>query len=117
MDERNQIEERGDLALIVDTAIRDWRNRRYACNEEGLVEVKELLSDYIAAAVLANGYRRQSEGEWMLEHETYGEMICSVCGKACPIERKPDPYEDYQMTDFYIMSPFCPNCGARMKGE
>ena len=62
------------------------------------------------------GYRKQIEGEWELEHETYGKMRCSVCGKECPTERKPDPYEDYQMTDFYITSPFCPNCGAKMKG-
>ena len=62
------------------------------------------------------GYRKQSEGEWILEHKTYGKMRCSVCGKECPTERKPDPYEDYQKTDYYITSPFCPNCGAKMKG-
>ena len=57
-------------------------------------------------------------GEWELEHETYGNMVCSVCRKQCPKERKPDPYEDYQMTDFYVESPYCPNCGAKMdKGE
>lgn len=56
-------------------------------------------------------------GEWKLEHETYGKMRCSACGKECLTERKPDPYEDYQMTEFYVTSPFCPNCGAKMDGE
>lgn len=56
-------------------------------------------------------------GEWELEHETYGKMRCSICKKECPTERKPDPYEDYQMTDFYVTSPYCPECGAKMDGE
>lgn len=56
-------------------------------------------------------------GQWKLEHETYGKMRCSICEKECPTERKPDPYEDYQMTDFYITSPYCPQCGAKMDGE
>ena len=55
-------------------------------------------------------------GEWELEHETYGNMVCSVCRKQCPKERKPDPYEDYQMTDFYVESQYCPHCGAKMDG-
>ena len=74
------------------------------------------LEEKVAERLYNAGYRKQKEGEWKLEHETYGKMICSVCGKECPTERKPDPYEDYQMTDFYVKSPFCPNCGAKMKG-
>ena len=56
-------------------------------------------------------------GEWVLEHETYGQMMCSVCGKECPTERKPDPYEECRMTNFYIKSNYCPNCGAKMDGK
>jgi hypothetical protein len=73
-------------------------------------------SEEYAYYLYYDGYRKQVEGEWKFEHETYGKIRCSVCGKECPTERKPDPYEDYQMTDFYITSPFCPNCGAHMKG-
>lgn len=92
------------------------------CTEEGCLcdggYCNFNCNDYERAKRLYNaGYRKQREGEWKLEHETYGEMRCSVCGKECPIERKPDPYEDYQMTDFYVTSTFCPNCGAKMKGE
>jgi hypothetical protein len=79
---------------------------------EGTCKRREHIEKLISA-----GYRKERQGEWKLEHETYGKMMCSVCGKRCPTERKPDPYEDYQMTDFYIASPFCPNCGAKMKGE
>ena len=79
-------------------------------------EADEAIKEIFERNCEKYGYRKQSEGEWKLEHETYGKMRCSVCGKECPTERKPDPYEDYQMTDFYITSPFCPNCGAKMKG-
>lgn len=53
-------------------------------------------------------------GEWVLEHGDYGQMMCSVCKKEPPTEKRPDPYEDYQMTEFYITSDYCPNCGAKM---
>ncbi len=56
-------------------------------------------------------------GEWVLEHGEYGKMMCSVCKKSSPTERKPDPYEYFQLADFYIESPYCPNCGAKMDGE
>lgn len=56
-------------------------------------------------------------GKWVLEHETYGEMKCSICGKQCPIEKAPDQYDDYRMTEFYIVSPYCPYCGAKMDGK
>ena len=80
-----------------------------------LISPREMCDD-IAEQLHNEGYRKQIVGEWVLEHETYGKMMCSVCGHECPTERKPDPYEDYQMTDFYVTSPFCPNCGAKMKG-
>lgn len=89
--------------------------RVYSQATSVVVPNKELAEHLLANGVVV-GDHKQSEGEWKLEHETYGKMCCSVCGKECPTERKPDPYEDYQMTDFYVMSPFCPNCGAKMKG-
>lgn len=63
------------------------------------------------AEVLYNaGYRKQSVGEW--KHPPYApfggsyEMKrCSVCGY------KPDFDTDIPYTKF------CPNCGAKMKGE
>ena len=66
--------------------------------------------------LIANGVTIRKRGEWILEHETYGKMICSACKKECSIERKPDPYAEFQMTDLYIESDFCPHCGADMRG-
>jgi hypothetical protein len=104
--------------IIEEMAMTIAKSRNYpccgscdSCNARGL-----FCNAYEIAVVLVDeDYRKQSEGEWKLEHETYGKMRCSVCGKECPTERKPDPYEDYQMTDWYVTSPFCPTCGAKMK--
>lgn len=53
------------------------------------------------------GYRKQSEGEWMSNHQT-DEYICSLCGGIAPV--------DCEKERFY-KSNFCPNCGSKMKGE
>ena len=83
--------------------------------------IKEAQERYIYAEeqaqyLIDNGVDCVNHGEWILEYGDYGKMICSVCKKTTPTERKPDPYEDFQITEFYIESPFCPNCGAKMKG-
>ena len=51
-------------------------------------------------------YRKQSEGEWIFEHEFYGKMLCSNCKEEALTN------EDNE----YVDSDFCPNCGAKMKG-
>ncbi len=51
-----------------------------------------------AETLYQRGYRKQSEGEWI-----YGEYYiahCSECGREVPD---------------HLISPFCPNCGARME--
>lgn len=76
-----------------------------------------LTAPHTAEALIANGVTIRERGEWVLEHETYGKTICSACKKECPIDRKPDPHAEFQMTDFYIESDFCPRCGADMRGD
>jgi hypothetical protein len=49
-----------------------------------------------AEALYNAGYRKQSEGEWLGDWD----YECSVCHE----------YHD-------VKTNFCPNCGARMKGE
>jgi cation transport regulator ChaB len=108
MERDKQIEERGDLALIVDYAIRDWQDYRDACHEDGL-DVSESMAESIAAAVLANGYRKQSEGEWIDKATgAYCRMQswCSACGKHSGIGG----------IESNRHKPFCPNCGSKMKG-
>ena len=51
-------------------------------------------------------YRKQSEGEWIFEHEYYGKMLCSNCNGEALVNECSE----------YIDSDFCPNCGAKMKG-
>ena len=54
-----------------------------------------------AEALYKAGYRKQSEGEWITEGEFFMEHICSVCG--------------YSVDYLYQRTPYCPNCGAKMK--
>jgi hypothetical protein len=63
------------------------------------------------------GYRKQSEGEWIDRFK--GEFInpiyvCSLCGKGTLL--KPHINELRNMEMEQALSPFCPNCGAKMKG-
>lgn len=64
----------------------------------------------IAAAAYEAGYRKQSEGEWIDKHTgAYGRMQswCSACGKHSGIGG----------IESNRHKPFCPNCGARMRGD
>lgn len=60
---------------------------------------------------------QQSEGEWKdcfngeYANATY---TCSICGKGTPL--KPDITELGNMEMIQALSPFCPNCGAHMRG-
>lgn len=56
----------------------------------------------IAECLYKEGYRKQSEGEWK-KLSKYSEPICTICKKS------PCQY-------FGMLPPFCPNCGAKMKG-
>ena len=60
------------------------------------------------------GCRLCVEAEWVLEHETYGKMVCSNCGEEAPTKTVVD--RTYTRHILYDKKPFCPNCGAKMKG-
>lgn len=57
-------------------------------------------------------YRKQVEGEWLTETKNrfFGvkRRYCSICGKT--------PYFDNFMGK-YLLTNYCPDCGAHMKGE
>jgi hypothetical protein len=55
-----------------------------------------------AEKLYAKGWRKQSEGEWK-KPSRYSEPICTICKKS------PCQY-------FGMLPPYCPNCGAKMKG-
>lgn len=56
----------------------------------------------LCEALYNAGYRKQSEGEWK-KPSRYSEPVCTKCKKS------PCQY-------FGMLPPFCPNCGAKMKG-
>lgn len=63
----------------------------------------------IAEALCEQGYRKQKQGEWVDKPTgAYGRMQswCSACGKHSGIGGiKSNRHK-----------PYCPNCGAKMKG-
>ena len=58
---------------------------------------KEVLAEMICNA----GYRKQAEGEWISLEPEIGLFACSLC--------------DHRI--LRAKCNFCPNCGAKMKGE
>lgn len=72
-----------------------------------MIEGLEHWSDVIAEELYNAGYRKQKEGEWIenpidnYDGEPSGlYYVCSVC-------HTENGFED---------TPFCPNCGAHMRG-
>ena len=60
---------------------------------------------FLATALYNAGYRKQSEGEWMVKNAFFAIYKCSICGEE-------NSYKDGHA----FLSDFCPNCGAKMKG-
>lgn len=94
MTDRAQIEE---MAQVIDASIERYYKIGY-----------EADGDTIAPDLYAAGYRKQTEAEWIeriekpswLEDDVEVYYNCSMCG-----------------TSHWISTtPFCPNCGAKMKG-
>lgn len=89
-------------AIIADCGICIYHGD--VCEKEE--EVSDELALCIARKLYEQGYRKQSEGEWLYS-EIYCTYICSECEECAPV----DDFRDPRLTDF------CPNCGSKMKGE
>ena len=71
----------------------------------------------MANEIIKNNYVKQSDGEWIDRHNgifVNHIYMCSVCGKGTLL--KPHINELDNMEMIQALSPFCPNCGAKMKG-
>lgn len=110
MNDKKQIEE---MAVII---------AKQNCNQNGCENCdfayeygtkEESCEDYVSYCKMAEafynaGYRKREEGEWIehiekpswLEDDVEVYYNCSVCGTS----------------HWSITPPFCPNCGAHMKG-
>ena len=64
----------------------------------------------IAEALYNAGYRKQSEGEWHTVVDNKNDIVteCTACKKQFWFMKKGQLNIDRM--------PFCPNCGAKMKG-
>ena len=61
----------------------------------------ECIYGYCAERIYCAGYRKQSEGEWISLEPEIGLFACSLC--------------DHRI--LRAECNYCPNCGAKMKGE
>lgn len=88
-------------------------NKTKQINELAKVIYSSLRSDSmsraLASLLYSEGYRKQSEGEWIIKTYEYDweYMMCSVCKE----EFYPVDEDTVDTTPNY-----CPNCGAKMKG-
>lgn len=79
-----------------------------ALDEERTVEkYKELLTECIKVLPSV-----EKKGEWIESKERSGHWYCSICGG---IHTDPETGKWREIFDYKY--PFCPNCGADMRGE
>lgn len=103
MDERKQIEEMANS--IASTPIGTVKP------DLTLTEMREVYSGAfigrIAKHLVFEGYRKQTKGEWHWISDD--DVMCTTCGRV---------FNSNDNADAGLSSwRFCPNCGARMKGE
>lgn len=70
-----------------------------------VIERTGMLESFLGCEVVAydlyeDGYRKQSEGEWIAQSEAFVRFECSKC----------------HSYNHIVRSKYCPNCGAKMKG-
>lgn len=74
--------------------------------DNGFAKHTPLTCGFLAEALYNEGYRKQIEGEWVVKFRSTfpqyepSEYECSICR--------------YKGT---VLHKYCPNCGARMKGD
>lgn len=102
MSKEKQIEEIAKFICDLDETCEECQksyNKKYA-------KVPCWMRD-IAENIYNAGYRKQSEGEWVIAVDSVdATFICSKCGYSY-IEADPEAKTEYN---------YCPNCGAKMKG-
>lgn len=98
MEREKQIEEMA-VVLSVDEC-KDCKN----CDYNNRFNCPHL---YHAELLYKAGYRKQSEGEWVIKD---GFLVCSNCDSTKPFAVIRDEIH-------YFGCNYCNNCGAKMKGD
>lgn len=95
MSEKTQIEE---MARFVCSSF----HGHHDCEKCSLYEERCCVSLCAAKRLYNAGFRKQSKGEWVKDNASQFKhrYNCSVC--------------DYRFLG--IPTPYCPNCGSKMKG-
>lgn len=83
------------------------------------IMASHVILECYAEELYSKNYRKQSEGEWVVEaykgddiviipyiEHQHDEPFCSLCGKYALLDGGGE----------YVTSKFCPNCGSKMKG-
>ena len=73
--------------------------------------LEQAFIPFLAECLVKEGYRKASDGEWVDQYKgKYANALykCSACGGTARID---------QITSKWILTSFCPHCGAKMKGE
>ena len=68
----------------------------------------------IVEALYNAGYRKQSEGEWVKPYKGACAdpfYTCSACGAGALLTQRVDNSKVVR-----VLTPYCPHCGAKMKG-
>ena len=74
----------------------------------GYSSASEQETEEVAEILYNDGYRKQSEGEWIDQYQgKYVNQLykCSACGDTA--------FHDDKR---WFLTHYCPNCGAKMKG-
>lgn len=71
----------------------------------------DTMSRALASLLCGEGYRKQSEGEWIKTETNY---TCSKCN--FNVISWSGEYDGYECERGISLMKFCPNCGAKMKG-
>ena len=95
-----------EMAEIIDLACDKCKATRNCEQCEGYNQGAKCLHRFYAKHLIEQGYRKVEQGEWkpIMQELNYCDTLeCSSCGFVI----------DISLTDYN----YCPNCGARMKGE
>lgn len=97
IEQEKQIEE---MAKDIYEYGRTYNDCVYKCEED--------IAEYL---ITEKSYRKERRGEWVSIGRLNGKKVCSNC-------KYPQPYKKIK-AGYHLLDDvkYCPNCGARMKGE